>query len=83
MKPVYLLRMLFVVLASSFLLSCVSVKNDEPRATRSLVSAKSYSHPTKTSSAEDIQICRNAVAKEEVDDCMAEKGWTVNIKRFD
>ncbi|MCW8880434.1 MAG: hypothetical protein OQK51_25525 [Kangiellaceae bacterium] len=85
MSYVYLLRCFIVVIGSSLLISCTTSKTDkeQPIVTRSLVSAKSYSHPTKTSTKEDMQVCRNTVAREQIDKCMSEKGWIVKVKRYD
>lgn len=55
---------------------------ENPIVTRSLVSATTYSHPTKKSLKEDMQICRNTVPREQVGNCMSKKGWSIKVKRY-
>lgn len=85
MNRVYKQRVLSIAIGSILLISCVSSKpvSEKTTVTRSLVSAKSYSHPTKKDTKEDMKVCRNTVPREQIDKCMSEKGWSIKSKKYD
>lgn len=85
MSSCWLKRLLIVFTAVCSLSSCTNVNDSSDRnaVTRKLVTAKSYTHPDKKSIKEDMQVCRNTVPKDKVDECLSEKGWTVFVKKYD
>ena len=74
---------LVATLGSFLLFSCTTNKTVEPTVKRKLISAKTYTHPTKISYHDELKSCKKAVPKEQVDNCMSKKGWKVKVKRFD
>ncbi len=85
MNRIYKLRVLSISIGSFLLVSCVSSIPESGKTTvaRSLVSAKSYSHPTKKDTKEDMQVCRNTVSQKKIDKCLSEKGWSIKTKKYD
>ena len=85
MNKTYWQRALLITFGGVLVTSCVSNKPDseDVTVTRSLVTAKTFSHPTKRDMKKDMQACRDSVAHEELDKCMSEKGWRIKIKKYD
>jgi hypothetical protein len=77
------IKILVAAVGSFLLLSCTTNNTVEPTVKRKLISAKTYIHPSKKSYHDELKLCKKAVAKKQVDNCMSKKGWEVKVKRFD